>query len=61
MKRINSDRLELRARLLEENILLLNGEIEDYYPDVEVSNKTEAALEFSADNYDVSELQGSFR
>jgi len=59
-ERINSDRLELRARLLEENILLLNGEIEDYYPDVEVSNKTEAALEFSADNYDVSELRDHF-
>jgi len=59
-ERINSDRLELRARLLEENILLLNGEIEDYYPDVEVRNKTEAALEFSADNYDVSELRDLF-
>lgn len=59
-ERINSDRLDLRARLLEENILLLNGEIEDYYPDVEVSNKTEAALEFSADDYDVSELRDHF-
>jgi predicted ATP-dependent endonuclease of OLD family len=56
-ERINSERLNLRARLLENDLLILNGEIEDYYPDVEVSNKTEAALEFSPEEYDAGELR----
>lgn len=59
-ERINSDRLELRTRLLEENILILNGEIEDYYPDVKVSNKIEAALKFSTDRHDVNDLRKHF-
>lgn len=59
-ERINSERLDLRVRLLEENILVLNGEIEDYYPDVEVSNKIEAALEFSVEAYSAEELRDHF-
>lgn len=59
-KRINSERLGLRTRILEDDILVLNGEIEDYYPDVEVSNKTEAALEFSVEDYSTEELRDYF-
>lgn len=59
-ERINSERLDLRARILEDDILVLNGEIEDYYPDVEVSNKTEAALEFSVEDYSTEELREHF-
>lgn len=59
-ERINSERLDLRARILEDDILVLNGEIEDYYPDVEVSNKTEAALEFSVEDYSTEELRDNF-
>lgn len=59
-ERINSERLDLRARILEDDILVLNGEIEDYYPDVDVSNKIEAALEFSAEEYSIEELRGHF-
>jgi hypothetical protein len=39
---------------------MLNGEIEDYYPDVAVSNKTEAALEFSVEDYSTEELREHF-
>jgi len=59
-ERINSERLNLRARILEDDILVLNGEIEDYYPDVDVSNKIEAALEFSAEEYSTEELRDHF-
>ncbi|WP_255197764.1 AAA family ATPase [Halorarius litoreus] len=59
-ERINSARLELRDRLLGVGILVLQGEIEDYYPDVDVGHKIEAALEFSADDYDNDELRGYF-
>jgi ABC-type multidrug transport system ATPase subunit len=59
-KRINSERLNLRVRILEDGILVLNGEIEDYYPDVDVSNKIEAALEFSAEEYSTEELRDHF-
>lgn len=59
-ERINSERLSLRVRILEDNILVLNGEVEDYYPDVEVSNKIEAALKFSVKEYTMEELQENF-
>lgn len=59
-ERINSERLDLRVRLLEDDILVLNGEIEDYYPDVEVSNKIEAALEFSVEAYSAEKLRDHF-
>lgn len=55
-----SIRAEVRKRLLEENILVLMGDIEDYYPDVEAGNKIEAALEFSSRDYDSEELRGHF-
>lgn len=58
--RINSERLDLRVRILEDDILILNGEIEDYYPDVDVSNKIEAALEFSPEEFSTEELRGHF-
>lgn len=58
--RINSARLELRDDLLDENILVLQGEIEDYYPEVDVGNKIEAAIEFSADDYTEDALQSHF-
>jgi hypothetical protein len=54
---INSARLDLRDSLLDEDILVLQGEIEDYYPEVDVSHKIEAALEFSVDNYEAGELR----
>jgi putative ATP-dependent endonuclease of OLD family len=59
-ERINAERVDLRARILEDDILVLNGEIEDYYPDVEVRNKTEAALEFSPEDYSIEELRDQF-
>jgi predicted ATP-dependent endonuclease of OLD family len=57
---ISSIRSEIREKLLEKNILVLMGAIEDYYPEVEAGNKIEAALEFSAEDYDVSELREHF-
>jgi predicted ATP-dependent endonuclease of OLD family len=59
-EQLNSIRSEVRTKLLKENILVLMGEVEDYYPDVEAGNKIEAALEFSATDYDISELQDHF-
>lgn len=58
--RINAARLELRDNLLDKDILVLQGEIEDYYPDLGVGHKIEAALEFSADDYDEDELRSYF-
>lgn len=59
-EQLNSIRAEVRTRLLEENILVLMGDVEDYYPEVESGNKIEAALEFSATDYDPEELREHF-
>lgn len=59
-ERINAERLDLRTRILEDDVLVLDGEIEDYYPDVDVSNKTEAALEFSVKDYNTEDLREHF-
>lgn len=52
-------RLQLVNMLLENNVLLLNGEIEDYYPDGS-SKKIESAVEFNPDLYDKKELCACF-
>lgn len=57
---IASLRSEVRRELLEENILVLVGDVEDYYPEVEVGHKIEAALEFSAAEYDQEDLRERF-
>jgi len=57
---IASIRAEVRTALLEQSILVLMGDVEDYYPSVEPSNKIEAALEFSAGDYDPEELKEHF-
>jgi hypothetical protein len=59
-EQLNSIREEVRVKLLEENILVLMGDIEDYYPEVEPRNKIEAALEFSATEYSPDELRTHF-
>ena len=59
-EQLHSIRSQVRTRLLEENILVLMGEIEDYYPDMESGNKIEAALEFSAESYEIGDLQEYF-
>jgi len=59
-EQLNSIRGEVRTKLLEENILVLMGDVEDYYPEVDPRNKIEAALEFSATDYDVRELRNHF-
>ena len=59
-EQIESIRGEVRTRLLEENILVLMGDVEDYYPEVELGNKIEAALEFSATEYSEEELREHF-
>lgn len=46
----------LVRKLLEENVLLLSGDIEDYYPEGSTSSKVEAAIKFSADDYEKDEL-----
>jgi predicted ATP-dependent endonuclease of OLD family len=59
-EQLNSIWEEVRVKLLEENILVLMGDIEDYYPEVEPRNKIEAALEFSATEYSPDELRTHF-
>ncbi|WP_353634434.1 TOPRIM nucleotidyl transferase/hydrolase domain-containing protein [Halobacterium sp. NMX12-1] len=59
-EQIDSIRGEVRTRLLEENILVLMGDVEDYYPEVDSGNKIEAALEFSATRYSAEELREHF-
>ena len=59
-EQLDSIREEVRVKLLEENILVLMGDIEDYYPEVEPRNKIEAALEFSATEYSPDELRTHF-
>lgn len=58
--RINADRLELRERILQNDILVLRGQIEDYYPDNGSSNKIEAALEFSQTDPSSEDLRENF-
>jgi predicted ATP-dependent endonuclease of OLD family len=57
---LDSVRAEVRSKLLRENILVLMGDVEDYYPEVEPRNKIEAALEFSATEYSPEELRSHF-
>lgn len=57
--RVRENRIALVEDLLDYNILLLSGEIEDYYP-YDNGNKREAALEFKPADYDPSELREYF-
>lgn len=56
---IKSRRIELCQKLLQENILLLQGEIEDYY-DGSKNKKRKSAIEFSSENTDVESLNERF-
>ncbi len=47
---LESERLDLVEALLEENILLLSGDIEDYYPFDDSYSKREGALAFTPEN-----------
>lgn len=40
--------------------MVLCGEIEDYYPDVDVGKKVGAAIEFSAEDYECGKLRECF-
>lgn len=48
--KLESERVSLVEALLEENILLLSGDIEDYYPRDSSKGKREAALAFSPES-----------
>lgn len=52
-------RLKLVEMLLNRGILLLSGDIEDYYPDA-AGNKVESALQFDPPNYSVEEMRSLF-
>jgi predicted ATP-dependent endonuclease of OLD family len=54
--KIEQERIEVVEDLLEQNILLLSGDIEDYYP-YDGGNKREAALEFEPDEYELPQLR----
>lgn len=53
-------RTELVKQLLDENVLLLSGDIEDYCPSGSVSAKVKSAIEFTPDDYDKEELSEHF-
>ncbi|SHG71143.1 Predicted ATP-dependent endonuclease of the OLD family, contains P-loop ATPase and TOPRIM domains [Fodinibius roseus] len=59
-KDINKMRCNLVKELLENDILLLSGDIEDYYPDSDISSKIDAALNFSPGEYNKEELKSLF-
>jgi putative ATP-dependent endonuclease of OLD family len=54
-------RRHLVELVLEENVLLLTGTIEDYYPGASRKNKVERALEFDAEAVSIGELRSCFR
>lgn len=53
-------RESLQATLIEDDILLLDGDLEDYYPD-SGGNKINSALEFDPSAHSVDELREHFR
>lgn len=53
-----SERAGVRAGLQEQDILMLMGELEDYYP--KEGDKVEAALQFSAEEYSGEQLREYF-
>ncbi|EMA54877.1 AAA family ATPase [Halococcus thailandensis] len=57
--KVEEDRIEVVEDLLDHNILLLSGDLEDYYP-YDGGNKREAALGFKPDDHELSELRASF-
>lgn len=56
---VKEERTEVVEDLLQHNILLLSGNLEDYYPN-DGGNKREAALEFEPENHSLSELKSYF-
>ena len=57
---VEEKRVQAVEHLLEHNILLLSGELEDYYPHTD-ENKREAALRFNADEHEIAELRDRFQ
>lgn len=57
---VEDERVTVVETLLEEGILLLSGELEDYYPH-DGGNKRDAALKFDSSEYDISELRCRFQ
>lgn len=57
---VEDERVAVVEKLLEENILLLSGELEDYYP-YDGGNKRDAALSFDPSEYKPSELRSQFQ
>ncbi|WP_423746636.1 AAA family ATPase [Haladaptatus sp. SPP-AMP-3] len=57
---VEIERLNLVEELLEEDVLLLSGDLEDYYP-CENGNKREEALKFKPTEYELSELNEYFQ
>lgn len=53
-------KLPLVKILLEENILLLSGDIEDYYPEGSSTSKVKSALEFTPNDYEKEDLCSCF-
>jgi len=59
---VEEQRVELIESLLEENVLLLSGDIEDYYPRDQTMGKREAALNFDPEiDYEDIEPDSSFQ
>ena len=58
-EKVSSEVQKLSQMLLEEDILLLQGSLEDYYP-AEESNKREAALAFEAGDWTLDDLSSRF-
>jgi predicted ATP-dependent endonuclease of OLD family len=56
---VREERIIVMEELLEENILLLSGELEEYYP-YDGGGKREQALKFDPSEYDVETLRGRF-
>lgn len=57
---VEDERIEVVEELLDENILLLSGDLEDYYP-VEEGGKREAALQFDPTDYEREDLCEEFQ
>ena len=57
---VEEQRIKVVERLLEKNILLLSGEIEDYYPN-DGSGKRESAIGFDPDERSKEELRENFQ